>query len=106
MNKIVTISAIAGTVAGFAAAMTLIFGELPTIALSTDIEDIEIRVAANEAFMLDEAIDILQERIWANIDRQQTYLDKEAPIPANLREQLQGLRDEKEKLKRRRDNLP
>ena len=83
----------------------LVFGKLPTLALSTDIEAVEIKIAANEAFMLDEAIDTLQQRIWANVDRQQTYRDKKAPIPANLREQLKGYENDMEELKRRREKL-
>ncbi len=110
---ITTLSAVAGVVA----LVVFIFGDLPTIAVSTDIEEVNIhiddietrlgeKIALNEAFMLDEAIDILQDRIWANIDRQQTYLDKGVTIPTNLREQLRGLEHEMEKLRLRRDRLP
>ncbi len=117
MNRLALISAVVGTITGFAAVMTVMFGDLPTIAVSTDIEDVNThiddiemdlkeKIALNESFMLDEAIDILQDRIWANVDRQQTYLDKNKSIPANLREQLRGLEHEMEKLKLRRNRLP
>ena len=96
--------------------LALTFGDLPTIALSTDIEDVkaeaayteerlETKIAANEAFMLDESIDRLQDRIWSNKDRQQTYRDKSAPIPSNLKEQLRGLESVMKKLQKRRDKL-
>ncbi len=99
MRKIATILSI---LVAFGIVMSSAFGVLPTIALSTHIVDLEIKIAANEAFMLDEAIDTLQERIWTNIDRQQTYIDRAAPIPTNLREHLRGLESEMEKLKARR----
>ncbi len=101
----------------FLIVLAFVFGDLPTIALSTDISSVnakvdradallETKIVANESFMLDEAIDRLQGRIYTNIDRQQTYLDKQIKVPGNLREQLNGFEEDMEKLKKRRNKLP
>jgi len=110
------IAAVLSLIIASIAILVFIFGDLPTIAVSTDIERVNeriessenrliIKIAANELFILDEAIDRLQRQIWDNIDRQQTYMDKNSVVPNNLREQLRGLDSSIKKLKKRRQKL-
>ena len=110
------IAAVLSLIIASIAILVFIFGDLPTIAVSTDIDSVNdriedtetrlnIKIVANELLILDEAIDRLQRRIWDNIDRQQIYMDKNRVVPINLREQLRGLDSSIKKLKKRRQKL-
>ena len=110
------IAAVLSIVVSAIVVLIFVFGDLPTIAVSTDIESVNeriessenrltIKIVSNELFMLDEAIDRLQRRIWANIDRQQTYMDKNILVPINLKEQLRGLDRSIERRRKRRKRI-